>query len=47
MHVKNCFDDHTNKFRPKGMKNGNFGVFITFSIKFQILFIDICVLTLY
>ena len=30
------FDDHKNKFRPKGMKNDNFGVFITFFIKFQI-----------
>ena len=28
--LKKWFDDHTNKFRPKGMKNGNFGVFITF-----------------
>ena len=45
--LKKGFDDHTNKFRSKGMKNGNFGVFITFFIKFQTLFIDICVLTLY
>ena len=45
--LKKWLDDHTNKFRPKGMKNGNFGVFNTLFIKFQTLFIDICLLTLY
>ena len=40
VHVKKWFADFTDEFRPEGMKNGNIGVFINLSIKFQTMHIS-------